>query len=83
MLGVSQGSVGAACQVRRFVTFECPGALERTPTYTKNNASQLPTCRAAMEFDGLGVSAIVLHAGGGEAELFSVGGGEAEEDAVS
>ena len=35
MLGVCQGSVGAACQVRRWVTFELPGALERTPTCTE------------------------------------------------
>ena len=76
-LGVSQGSVRAACQVRCWVTLwgELPEdltdpRLPRTPTCTEDTRGQLPTRRAAVEFDGLGVSAIVLHgvAGGGRQE---------------
>ena len=49
----------------------------RTPFVQKLLRVDIPTCRAAVEFDGLGVSAIVLHGwrlegreAGGEAEFF-------------
>ena len=72
----SQESAGAACQVRWWVTVELPGGLYRRVSaflrvelthspadsnlYRSHCEGNIHTCRAALGFDGLGASTIVL-----------------------